>query len=122
MSNKKVNMAKENLCYYDLRNPDVVGIYGLTDLELKQENYGNHKRADCSCENCFYGLTDIAELLLKETKETDQLRKENAELRKLLYEAMEVIEFHVGSSHSDTSKEDEEILESIEKLLRKKIR
>jgi hypothetical protein len=56
---------KEELCYYDLRNPDVVGIYGMTDEELKEDGYGNHAKKDCPCDNCFYGRTKMAEELLK---------------------------------------------------------
>ena len=56
---------KEELCYYDLRNPDVVGIYGMTKEELKEDGYGNHAKKDCSCDNCFYGRTKMAEELLK---------------------------------------------------------
>jgi len=57
---------KEELCYYDLRNPDGVNFYGLLDAEeIKEEGYGNHKKEDCSCDNCFYGRTKMAEELLK---------------------------------------------------------
>ena len=67
---------KEQLCYYDLRNPDGVSYthrsYGLLDAstywgkeEIKEEGYGNHKKEDCSCDNCFNGRTKMAEELLK---------------------------------------------------------
>jgi len=57
---------KEELCYYDLRNPDGVNSYDLLDAEeIKEEGYGNHKKEDCSCDNCFYGRTKMAEELLK---------------------------------------------------------
>ena len=56
---------KENLCYYDLRNPDNTAIYGMTKEEIKEEGYGNHAKKDCSCDNCFYGRTKMAEELLK---------------------------------------------------------
>tara|TARA_R110000744_G_scaffold375206_2_gene488526 strand:+ start:108 stop:446 length:339 start_codon:yes stop_codon:yes gene_type:complete len=67
---------KEQLCYYDLRNPDGVSYthrsYGLLDAstywgkeEIKEEGYGNHKKEDCSCDNCSYGRTNMAEELLK---------------------------------------------------------
>jgi hypothetical protein len=56
---------KEELCYYDLRNPDVVGTYGMTKEELKEDGYGNHAKKDCSCDNCFYGRTKMAEELLR---------------------------------------------------------
>ena len=60
---------KEELCYYDLRNPDAVGIYGKTEEKLKENGYGNHAKEDCYCDNCFYGRTKLAEELLKLTKE-----------------------------------------------------
>lgn len=57
--------VKENLCYEDLRNPEIVGTYGMTKEEIKEAGYGNHARKDCSCDNCFYGRTVLAEELLK---------------------------------------------------------
>lgn len=57
--------VKENLCYYDLRNPDNTVVYGMTKEEIKEEGYGNHAKKDCSCDNCFYGRTTMAEELLK---------------------------------------------------------
>lgn len=56
---------KQNLCCYDLRNPDNTSIYGMTKEEVKEEGYGNHARKKCSCDNCFYGRTIMAEELLK---------------------------------------------------------
>ena len=56
---------KEELCYYDTRNPDNVAIYGMTEEEIKEEGYGEHKKENCSCDNCFYGRTKLAEELLK---------------------------------------------------------
>ena len=68
---------KGELCYYDLRNPDGVNAYGLLDAEeIKEEGYGNHKKDDCSCDNCFYGRTKMAEELLKVIKERDNLQYE----------------------------------------------
>ena len=57
---------KEELCYYDLRNPDGINSYGLLDVEeIKEKGYGNYKKEGCSCDNCFYGRTKMAEELLK---------------------------------------------------------
>ena len=56
---------KEELCYYDLRNPENMVSYGLTKDEIKEEGYGNHSKKDCYCDNCFYGRTRMAEELLK---------------------------------------------------------
>jgi hypothetical protein len=48
---------KEELCYYDLRNPDGVNCYGLLDAEeIKEEGYGNHKKEDCSCDKCITAI------------------------------------------------------------------
>lgn len=52
---------KEELCYYDTRNPDNVA----TEEEIKEEGYGEHKKKNCYCDNCFYGRTKLAEELLK---------------------------------------------------------
>jgi len=61
----------ENLCFYDLRNPD-----GAND----QETINCHKKSllrdsrrlgyevTCSCDNCFYGRTKLSEELLKYLK------------------------------------------------------
>lgn len=56
---------KENLCCYDLRNPDNTVVYGMTKEEIKEDGYGNHAKKDCSCDNCFYGIRTLAEELLK---------------------------------------------------------
>ena len=64
------NNIKESLCYYDLRNPDNTAIYGLTEEEIKEEGYKNQAKKDCSCDNCFYGRTRLAEeiIILLKTK------------------------------------------------------
>ena len=49
---------KENLCYNDLRNPDVT-----VDEETAKEIAENN--VDCYCDNCFRGKTALAEELLK---------------------------------------------------------
>lgn len=54
---------KTNLCTYDLRNPNGVISFTLDKEDLKE--YGEHKRQDCYCENCFYNRTKLAEQLLK---------------------------------------------------------
>lgn len=45
----------ESLCYYDKRNPDCT--VDEEEIEIRQKN--------CSCDNCFYGRTRLAEELLK---------------------------------------------------------
>lgn len=56
----------ERLCYYDLRNSN-----GVKDCQDLYENgvFGNHKKEDCMCDNCFYGRTKLAEELLKYVKD-----------------------------------------------------
>ena len=52
------------LCYYDLRNPNGV-IDDMSEEELKEYDYGNYAQKDCYCDDCFYGITKLAEELLK---------------------------------------------------------
>ena len=51
-----IDEIKENLCYNDLRNPNV-------DEETAKEIAENN--AECYCDNCFRGKTALAEELLK---------------------------------------------------------
>jgi hypothetical protein len=50
-----------NLCYYDKRNPD---------CSADDEDIEYHKRSllkknkTCSCDNCFYGRSDLTEQLI----------------------------------------------------------
>lgn len=48
----------ENLCYYDSRNPDCT----LDEDEIKERKT---RKPKCSCDNCFYGRTELAEEILK---------------------------------------------------------
>ena len=48
-------MIEQNLCYYDPRNPD-----GADEEEIKDRGVV----AQCSCDNCFYGRTALAEHIL----------------------------------------------------------
>lgn len=54
-------MSKEEiysyLCYYDKRNPDSY-LNEMTDQEIE------HAQKNCSCDNCFYGRTKLANELL----------------------------------------------------------
>ena len=49
------------LCYYDLRNPD-----GALDQEDVIDHHVNliRTKQKCSCDNCFYGRTRLAEYIL----------------------------------------------------------
>ena len=48
-------MIEQNLCYYDPRNPD-----GADEEEIKDRGVVKQ----CSCDNCFYGRTPLAEHIL----------------------------------------------------------
>lgn len=76
---------RTKLCYYDTRNPDSVG---LTDEQITEgdielvmfihhcnrqdaiktlrqiDEVGPYKKPDCSCDNCYYGRTQLAEYAL----------------------------------------------------------
>lgn len=43
----------ENLCTYDLRNPDNTVLY---ESDVKVD--------PCYCDNCFYGRTELAEKII----------------------------------------------------------
>lgn len=53
---------KENLCWFDPRNP----------------NYpeGEERRDDCHCDNCFYGRDKLANEILKEQAKYQELFEE----------------------------------------------
>ena len=51
------NWIKENLCYYDTRNPDAA--------PLEEKDFrGPYKAEDCYCDNCYYGRTKLAEYII----------------------------------------------------------
>jgi hypothetical protein len=52
----------ENLCYYDKRNPD--STIDDEDIEAYHKSLLK-KNKTCSCDNCFYGRTKLANELLK---------------------------------------------------------
>jgi hypothetical protein len=52
----------ENLCYYDKRNPDCT--IDDEDIEAYQKSLIK-KNKTCSCDNCFYGRTKLAEEIIK---------------------------------------------------------
>jgi len=58
----------QHLCYYDKRNPECTcddsGIK-LHEDRLKKESKKRGYKVECSCDNCFYGRTKLAEELLK---------------------------------------------------------
>jgi len=56
---------KESLCYYDTRNPDNDAISGMSEQEIEEKGYGEYRKVSCSCDNCFYGRSEMAEELLK---------------------------------------------------------
>lgn len=53
-----------NLCYYDKRNPDC----SQDDEEIEEhKKLLLNKGKRCSCDNCFYSRTELAEEILKLT-------------------------------------------------------
>ena len=54
---KQKEKALENLCYYDRRNPDCT----LDEDEITDRR---KRKPICSCDNCFYGRTELAEIIL----------------------------------------------------------
>jgi hypothetical protein len=58
------NLILQNLCCYDLRNPDNVN----DEDEINDHNKlvdNNFISIQCYCDNCFYGKTDLANELLR---------------------------------------------------------
>jgi hypothetical protein len=51
----------ENLCYYDVRNPNCT----MDPEEIDDHEQKIVKEKGCYCDNCFYGRTKLAEELLK---------------------------------------------------------
>jgi hypothetical protein len=48
------------LCYYDTRNPDCIA----EDDEIEEHKKSISKTGKCSCDNCFYGRTKLAEQII----------------------------------------------------------
>lgn len=54
-----------NLCYYDKRNPD---------CSVDDEDIEDHKKSllkknkTCSCDNCFYGRSDLTKQLIRQAE------------------------------------------------------
>jgi hypothetical protein len=61
---KDIKDVVTNLCYFDTRNTDGV-VSNLTADEVKEEGWTSKARKDCTCDNCFYGRTVLAEYILK---------------------------------------------------------
>ena len=61
------NEILESLCYYDKRNPTS----NVDDEDIEEHNNSLIRKSkklgyipDCSCDNCFYGRTKLAEYIL----------------------------------------------------------
>ena len=48
----------ENLCYYDIRNPDCF-------VEDDSEDHKEPRNNNCACDNCFYGRDKLALEILR---------------------------------------------------------
>jgi len=76
----ELNKILENLCYYDKRNPNCT----MDDEELKEHRESRKRNnlialknlrakgvkiteyeSGCSCDNCFYGRTELAEEIIQ---------------------------------------------------------
>lgn len=54
----ELNKILENLCYYDKRNPDCT--MDEEDIEERKQ-----RKPKCSCDNCYYGRTELAEEIIQ---------------------------------------------------------
>ena len=72
----------ENLCYYDKRNPDAQDAESIADHNesLKRESKKRGYPVNCSCDNCFYGRTKLANEILKHIKHS--LAKQQTQISK----------------------------------------
>lgn len=72
----KESQIASKLCHYDTRNPDGVKSY-MSEEEIKEEGYSDKSKDFCSCDNCFYGKTELAEYIikLKDSIKTDTIKK-----------------------------------------------
>lgn len=73
-----IEEIKSNLCYYDLRNPDGIKDslseeFGYDEEEIK--SHGEFARKDCTCDNCYYGRTELAEELLLQISKIEEIKK-----------------------------------------------
>ena len=62
---------RSKLCYYDTRNPQGV-ISDTTEQEIKEAGYTTAPKKNCTCDNCFYGRTELAMYILELIKTTTQ--------------------------------------------------
>lgn len=56
--NINIEAIKEELCCYDKRNPENTVLYEEDFKTIEQQE-------DCFCDNCFYGRTRLAEIILE---------------------------------------------------------
>jgi len=61
------NEVLENLCFYDVRNPDGATQEIIDDHSkaLKRDSKRTGHEVLCSCDNCFYGRTELAKEILR---------------------------------------------------------
>ena len=58
----KLEEIKENLCEFDVRNPNVSDSFDSEELEAYKQR---KEKGECYCDNCFYHRTELSEELLK---------------------------------------------------------
>lgn len=62
----KHNYILSRLCSYDPRNPDNI-------IDPDDPDEPDYRPEKCSCDNCFYGRTELAEEVLKLRARINQL-------------------------------------------------
>ena len=79
----------EKLCFYDTRNPDfsIKEEYGYDKKEV--ESCGEFSKKDCACDNCFYGRSKLANIII----ESNKLLKASIEYFKNEYGDLEDYEY-----------------------------
>ncbi len=74
----ELEKLKKELCYYDNRNPDnCVDKSDLTESELNkpQIKFEDYATVLCSCDNCFYGRTELADYILNIMTKQEKLKQ-----------------------------------------------
>lgn len=66
MKNKTLKeLALENLCHYDIRNPNcTLDCEDIANTEQMNRYLQNKNQGKCYCRNCYHGRTKLAESIL----------------------------------------------------------
>lgn len=63
-----ITEIEENLCYYDKRNPNSIPEDDLAEedgININEIAGEDNQIKNCYCDNCFYGRTKLANMILK---------------------------------------------------------